>query len=108
MLGNHEKGWEQHKRFCSSIERLDSTTINGNHVVMCHYPMITWDRSHFNAWQLFGHHHNKSYGFKEIVEKSIGKTLNVNIEFHDYKPWSEEEIIEYMNTRPDNWDLIRK
>ncbi len=107
ILGNHEKGWEQFKKNCSSISSISETKIGDNSVILCHYPMITWNKSHYNSWQLFGHHHMKSNGWQELENKVVGKALNVNIEFHNYKPWSEEEIIEYMSHRQDNWDLIK-
>jgi len=77
-------------------------------VVLCHYPMLTWNKSHYNSFMLYGHHHTNSNGTAELAYKAEGKMLNVNVEFHNYMPWSEEEVIEYMSHRPDNWDLIRR
>jgi len=108
ILGNHEKGWERFKKYCTTIDKMQETVINGNTVIMCHYPMITWNKSHYNSWQLFGHHHAKSNGCEKIDKLASGKQLNVNIEFHDYRPWTEQEVEEYMSHRPDNWDLIRR
>jgi len=108
ILGNHENGHERFKSRCKVISPLYEIVIAGNITTLCHYPMITWNKSHYNSWHLFGHHHNNSNGTDKLSSLVHGKALNVNIEFHDYKPWSEDEIVAYMSKRPDNWDLIRR
>jgi hypothetical protein len=35
-----------------------------------------------------------------------GKALNVNLEFHEYEMWTWDEIVSFMATREDNWDII--
>lgn len=74
--------------------------------IACHYPMLSWDKSHYNSWQLFGHHHKRSNGHKEITERTKGKQLNVCCEFHDFKPLSEIDIERLMSEKEDNWDYI--
>jgi len=52
---------------------------------------------------LFGHHHSQ-----EQANKSIGKTMDVGVDLHNFFPVSFEQVEEYMDKRPDNWDLIKK
>lgn len=107
ILGNHEGTANQFKHYCIQQTPLKEIRIQKNFVTLCHYPMITWNKSHYGAWQFYGHHHISSHGTDQLYKFAVGKQLNVNCEMHDYKPWSEEEIIEKMKTLPDNWDLIR-
>ena len=105
IIGNHDhKQVKQHYAHFELITPMMDTKIQGNHVVLCHYPMTTWNRSHHGSWQLFGHHHKGGH----VEPNVIGKQLNVNVEYHDYKPWTEEEIVEYMKSRPDNFDYIQR
>ena len=106
ILGNHERTAGQFRHHCTQMTPLKDIKIQGSPATLCHYPMITWNKSHYNAWQLFGHHHISSHGHDKIDQLASGKQLNVNCEMHDYVPWSEDEIIEYMKARPNNWDLI--
>ena len=96
--GNHERWVGQFKHRYTSISNLKEIKIGGNHTTLCHYPMLAWNKSHYNAFSLFGHIHKASHRFDKLENLTKGKTLNVNVEFHDYKPWSEDEIIAYMKT----------
>lgn len=109
ILGNHEKKqWKKFESKCASISMLKEININKTMVVLCHYPMLTWNKSHYNSWMLYGHHHKNSHGREKIDKLATGKMLNVNVEFHHYNPWTEEELIQYMSKRPNNWDFIPK
>ena len=67
-------------------------------LTMCHYCMRTWYKSHFNSWHTYAHSHNRL--------EPIGKSLDVGVDGHDYYPWSEDEIIEYMEKRPNNFNFV--
>lgn len=73
-------------------------------ITLCHYPMLTYNKSHYDAWHLYGHHH-KNTPDPEFIK---GKRLNVNVEFHEYKPWNLDEIKKYMEKQPHNWDFVKK
>jgi calcineurin-like phosphoesterase family protein len=112
ILGNHdfkfESNMDKYINYCYDIKEYKSIKIDNQDIFLCHYPMVTWNKSHFNSWLLYGHHHICANGTEKVFEKMQGKTLNVNLEFHDYKIWSFEEIKEYMNDKPNNWDYIEK
>ena len=121
ILGNHDmryanlyknriKVFNKHNSMHEMIE-IKLTDKEGKHypTTLCHYPMFTYNKSHYNAFLLFGHHHATTHGAGVISQfEKQGKRLNVNCEFHDYRPVSEIEIIEAMRHKPNNWDLIDK
>ena len=108
ILGNHDKGWRKYKSRVSSVALMGETKIQGHHVVLCHYPMLTWNRSHYGSWQLFGHHHQNANGASKLDKLTVGKMFNVNLEFNDYKMYSEDDIVSIMERKKDNWDFIKK
>lgn len=108
ILGNHDKNWTPFKSKCASISDMGKTSIDGNTVILCHYPMLTWNRSHYDSWMLFGHHHENSHGTAELASKATGKMLNVNVEFNNFLPYSEKEVAAFMEKRPRNWDFISR
>jgi calcineurin-like phosphoesterase family protein len=119
ILGNHDqpKTVDKFRNHCHYVGHMCDTKIvigepmrgkPRQHIVMAHYPMITWDRSHYNSWQLFGHHHAASWKHDEIPWRANGKQLNVNCEFFGYEAVNEIYLAEIMATKPNNWDLIPK
>jgi calcineurin-like phosphoesterase family protein len=113
IYGNHDK--ELRKYLCSnryhisvkSVDDIISTDIEGQSVTLCHYPMLTFNKSHFGAWQLFGHHHNGNY-HKVIPPQFMGKKMNIGVDMNEFKPVSWNQVVEYMKKQPDNWDLLSK
>lgn len=59
-------------------------------VVLCHYAMRSWDRSHYGSWHLFGHSHGKL--------EPYGLSFDVGVDTHNFYPWSLEEVAEKMAT----------
>lgn len=107
ILGNHDlKYYKQFASYVSSISSLKEIKIAGNHVTLCHYPMLTWNKSHYNSWMLYGHHHKGEHLMGTLSAKVKGKMLNVNCEFNNFELWSEEDVIKYMDEQNNNWNYI--
>jgi len=107
ILGNHDKPFKH--TAVKSIQQIKDIKIDGQAITLCHYPLMVWKNSHYGSWQLYGHEHrNNKMGKVVSVEETrkIGKQMNVNVEFHNYYPWSFEEIVEVMQSKNDNVDLI--
>ncbi len=114
VYGNHDKiNWFNHKAIKSQgYKKIFS--IEKQPITVDHYNGCVWNRSHYNAWLLFGHTHvgdstHVKSGALDIDDTYFrGKKMNVNIEMHQFKPWSFDEIKSYMDEQEDNWDFIKK
>ncbi len=83
----------------STIPQIWSKRINGQLIVVCHYAMKVWKASHYNSWHLFGHSHGKL--------PSEGKTCDIGVDTSNFYPYSQEDIHDIMNDKPDNFNLIK-
>lgn len=112
VYGNHDKASWFKSSAIKSQGHLKEMVIDKQPITISHYPMKVWNRSHYNAWNLHGHIHMKDSTWKKMENsfmfQTYGKQLNINIELHDYKPWSFEEIKHYMDKQRDNWYRIIK
>jgi calcineurin-like phosphoesterase family protein len=102
ILGNHDFKNKLHRCGCwfSSMSDLKTIKINKQKIVLCHYAMRVWDCSHYNSWMLYAHSHGKL--------KGQGKSFDVGVDCHGYKPISYDQVVEIMKTLPDNFNLIKK
>jgi calcineurin-like phosphoesterase family protein len=64
----------------------------GTKLVLCHFAMRVWERSHKGSWHVYGHSHG------ELPE--VGKSFDIGVDAHDYFPWSLKEIKAKMDSLP--------
>lgn len=68
-------------------------------IVLCHYPLLTWDRSHYGAFHLHGHSHGKigkigKSGMEELDPPlKRGERMDIGVDCHDYYPVSLEKVL---------------
>jgi len=74
--------------------------IKGHYIVVCHYAMRVWARSHYNSFMLYGHSHGGL--------PPIGKQHDIGVDNNGFYPVSFDQIIEIMKKRDDNFNLIRR
>lgn len=62
------------------------------HIVLCHYPIASWNRAHYGSWHIHGHVHG-SLGHQTWTRIDVG--VNVS----GYRPVSEERVDAYMKAK---------
>lgn len=72
--------------------------IEKESMVVCHYCMRTWFKSHYNSWHCYAHSHARL--------EPIGKSWDIGVDNNGFKPVSFEEIREIMKNRPNNPNFI--
>lgn len=102
IVGNHDsKGVIKIAReYCASVGHLKNVKIEGQSITLCHYAMLTWNKSHFNAWNLFGHSHGG------LSSTRLGKQYDVGVDNNGFYPVSFDQLIGIMKERPNNFNLI--
>ena len=113
IRGNHDR---EHPSYyinlgfknCFDYKRID---LNKKTIILSHYPMIAWDKSHFGSWLLYGHCHGKLINklnekiaqFKEDDFFNItgisNKMLDVGQDGNNFFPYSYENICEIMERK---------
>lgn len=96
VLGNHDKIIRNQtilKTFFSAIlPDLHEDKIDGINVVMCHYPLLTWNRAHHGSFMLHGHCHNN------IPFDGKSRRMDVGVDAQGYMPVSWSQIKDQLLT----------
>lgn len=67
-------------------------------IILCHYAMRVWDKSHYNSYQCFGHSHGRLPG--------VGKQHDVGVDNNNFCPISILQLREIMKSKPNNANYI--
>jgi calcineurin-like phosphoesterase family protein len=93
IAGNHDFKYECRKIF-DRVYELHTIKIENKTIVLCHFAMRVWPKSHFNAWHLYGHSHG--------MLEPFGKSFDVGVDGNNFTPVSFETIRHVMDCLPDN------
>lgn len=128
IIGNHDTDLyanEGLKSLFTSIEFYREINVNGQKIILCHYPLITWNKNHHGSWMLHGHCHGKlqhsipaTLLLKLLKEGRLdevwalarneevpnlcpnGRIFDVGIDTHPkFRPWSITELHEQMKKK---------
>ncbi|QBP06329.1 phosphoesterase [Stenotrophomonas phage YB07] len=97
LSGNHDKGLLNHDKFrrafSSILPPLHMISINGQKIVLCHFPIWEWEGIHHGVWHLHGHLHGSQCDVP-------GKILDVGIDTNELRPYHMDTVKAHMDARP--------
>src|SRR5437588_11989614 len=91
--GNHDKQIRKLTEEFSWLSNLAEISIHGQPIVICHYALRVWNRSHHGAWHLYGHSHGN------LSDTPTSLSMDVGVDTHDFRPWHFDEISPLMAER---------
>jgi calcineurin-like phosphoesterase family protein len=105
LFGNHDRKLRTWKGVLERFEWVkdyhESETDDGRKVVMCHYPLASWNKAHYGAWMLHGHCHG-TLTYRNVRRLDVG----VDTEYESwtgmtvkYEPYSYKELFEILGMR---------
>lgn len=83
VLGNHCKNISHSTRFMDirDIKDFSYNRFGLNiHIVLCHYPIASWNRKIHGSWHLYGHVHGRFATISPEIEKFLGFVWDVGID----------------------------
>lgn len=74
------------------VKPYHEETIEGNFIVMCHYPIVQWNMAQRGSWHLHGHTHGSLH--------LQGRAFDVGIDNHpQFRLWEFSELREWFGRR---------
>jgi calcineurin-like phosphoesterase family protein len=100
IVGNHDDKLlknEEALSYFESIDRIMKLKDEDKEVVLCHFPLASWEKEHYGSWHIYGHvHGNGREGDRiEAIDYMLGKekALNAGCMINNYSPASLNELI---------------
>lgn len=93
IWGNHDEGISNLFESCHDLFNLN---VNGTPIILCHYAMAAWHKSHRGSWQLYGHSHSAMEPWMDSIMPKR-RSMDVGIDnaaklLGEYRPFSFDEI----------------
>jgi calcineurin-like phosphoesterase family protein len=91
IIGNHDDSSVINAKGWSSVHTVYELRDKDIHIVLSHFPMRSWNKSHYGSYHLYGHHHGgiEDYGF----------SFDVGVDAQNYFPISLDKVIDKMSTK---------
>lgn len=65
--------------------------VSGGHtLILFHYAMRVWNKSHYGSWALYGHSHG------QLPDDPQARSMDVGVDCHDFYPLSIADIADHM------------
>lgn len=117
---HHDKSWLPKPTWLAALQSLSGHPINilppmhvllfqqystdpkgrPKPVVLCHYPVAKWDRSHYGSWHLYGHCHGQFQNGGLSMDVGVDTLWHKGPDAMQYVPISIEEVAYTMREKP--------
>lgn len=105
LPGNHDR--RENVRALASLlfavaPRLHDIEVDGRQVVLCHYPLLSWEKARYESWHLHGHLHRSVFP----VQNSL-LMMDVGVDMNDLTPVSWERVCDHIESKKSSVERAR-
>ena len=95
IRGNHDGVVKSEVLSCFEWQKdyYEAKGPDGRKIILFHFPLEVWNKSHGGAWHLHGHCHGSLRTTRDI------KRIDVGVDTNDLKPYSMEDVEAIMAKR---------
>jgi len=96
ILGNHDTHHMKHDKFRNLFSRIYDmydVKIGKQHIVLCHYAMRIWNKSHHGTWHLYGHSHGS------LPDDPNSLSFDIGVDCHNFQPLNFDDIAKIMSKK---------
>lgn len=95
IKGNHDKSdmIKLYNKYGTYLGEQKKINVNGQEIVLNHYAMRVWDKSHHGVWHLYGHSHGS------LPDDPNSLLFDIGCNIHNYYPLEFEDVRKIMSTK---------
>lgn len=97
--GGHDRRWIKKFSWCTGryeklLPPIHEISLGRNNIppklVLCHYPLLSWEASYHGSWNLHGHNHMQLSAVHYATDSDIALRINVGVDYWDFYPMTLE------------------
>ncbi|MBR2987432.1 MAG: hydrolase [Clostridia bacterium] len=93
IVGNHDSALTTSLTAFESVSQLQRIDDNGRCVVLCHYPLLSYENSIYGGYQVFGHIHNNPDDIATRFVRQLSRSLHAGADMTGFAPKTLDELI---------------
>ena len=96
IIGNHDTYWFKKidpTPYFQSISPLMRISDGSHRIILCHYPLMSWEGIHDHTYLIYGHIHNSTNGIYWPLLKTYEHALNAGVDINAYQPVTFKELV---------------
>lgn len=98
IRGNHDKHVKD--QGFASVQNYKELKVKGYRtIVLMHYPMRSWNKSHKGAWHLFGHVHGALTTKHGRLTLDDALSMDAGVDCHEFTPISIDGVANIMQNQ---------
>jgi calcineurin-like phosphoesterase family protein len=105
VLGNHDNHIERNKNgirsIFASVQNYLAVDYNHQKLVLCHYPICSWDDMRKGSYHLFGHLHSS-----EQSKIMSGRSMDIGMDGNNLTPYEIDYVIRKLSGRPVSFNTL--
>lgn len=95
VRGNHDKAMRGRiLDHFESVREYAEINIGGQKIIICHYPLVTWNKARHGSWMLHGHCHHTLDWMNEDTTR-----IDVGVDGWNYAPVSMSQLHNAMSKK---------
>ena len=96
IWGNHDRRGRNNPRFkdlFDGVHDLLELEVEDRRMVLCHYAMRVWNKSHHGAYHLYGHSHGS------LKDDPTARSFDCGVDAFNFYPVSMREVVQIMEKK---------
>jgi calcineurin-like phosphoesterase family protein len=96
ILGNHDRYWSRTyppREYFETVNDILEIKDEGRRVVLCHFPIISWNDREHGSFHIHGHIHNSTNADFWPLLRDNPHILNAGVEINNYAPVTFDELV---------------
>lgn len=93
IFGNHDPHTREFGCMFDSYGHYAEISVNKQRIVLMHYAMRIWNKSHHGVWQLYGHSHNT------LPDDPTLLSFDAGVDCHNFRPLSFDDVDAIMKKK---------